>query len=101
VTQPPPASGWALREHHSGPIIRIPSDLDLRGQIDLGNYRRHPDDPPPAPERHTVQDHRPSGQHRWRFRGWLGLLAADELGLRLEAEGHPRRVIAPTTAGLI
>ena len=28
----------ALREHHAGPIIRIPWDLDLRAQIDLGDY---------------------------------------------------------------
>jgi MinD-like ATPase involved in chromosome partitioning or flagellar assembly len=28
----------ALREHHAGPIIRIPWDLDLRAQIDRGDY---------------------------------------------------------------
>jgi MinD-like ATPase involved in chromosome partitioning or flagellar assembly len=28
----------ALREHHAGPMIRIPWDLDLRAQIDLGDY---------------------------------------------------------------
>jgi MinD-like ATPase involved in chromosome partitioning or flagellar assembly len=28
----------ALRERHAGPIIRIPWDLDLRAQIDLGNH---------------------------------------------------------------
>ena len=28
----------ALREHHAGPVIRIPWDLDLRAQIDLGDY---------------------------------------------------------------
>jgi MinD-like ATPase involved in chromosome partitioning or flagellar assembly len=28
----------ALREHHQGPIIRIPWDLDLRAQIDMGDY---------------------------------------------------------------
>jgi MinD-like ATPase involved in chromosome partitioning or flagellar assembly len=28
----------ALRGHHTGPIIRIPWDLDLRAQIDLGDY---------------------------------------------------------------
>ena len=28
----------ALRERHAGPIIQIPWDLDLRAQIDLGNY---------------------------------------------------------------
>ena len=28
----------ALRQHHDGPLIRIPWDLDLRAQIDLGDY---------------------------------------------------------------